>query len=108
MVAEALPASPVTLEQRLEAVAREQGFAAFGIARADAAPETAARLNAWLADGCHGEMLWMESRAEQRGSPEGLWPAVRSVIALGMSYAPAHDPLALAAYPDRGRISVYA
>jgi epoxyqueuosine reductase len=108
MVAEALPASPVALEQRLEAVAREQGFAAFGIARADAAPETAARLNAWLADGCHGEMLWMESRAEQRGSPQGLWPAVRSVIALGMSYAPAHDPLALAAFPDRGRISVYA
>jgi epoxyqueuosine reductase len=50
----------------------------------------------------------MESRAEQRGSPQGLWPAVRSVIALGMSYAPAHDPLALAAFPDRGRISVYA
>ena len=32
MVAEALP-HPETLEQRLEAVARAQGFAAFGIAR---------------------------------------------------------------------------
>ena len=32
----------------------------------------------------------------------------RSVIALGMSYAPATDPLALAATPDRARISVYA
>jgi len=96
------------LEQRLEAVAREQGFAAFGIARADAAPETAARLNAWLAEGCHGGMIWMESRAAERGSPQGLWPEVRSVIALGMSYAPAADPLALAGEPDRGRISVYA
>lgn len=104
MVAEALP----PLEQRLESVAREHGFAAFGIARADAAPQTAARLNAWLADGCHGEMIWMESRAEQRGSPQGLWPQVRSVIALGMSYAPAADPLALAEHPDRARISVYA
>jgi len=104
MVAEALP----SLEDRLEAVARTHGFAAFGIAHADAAPQTAARLNQWLAEGRHGDMIWMESRAEQRGSPKGLWPEVQSVIALGMSYAPALDPLALAEHPDRGRISVYA
>jgi epoxyqueuosine reductase len=108
MVAEALPSPNDALEQRLESVAREHGFAAFGIARADAAPLTAARLNAWLAEGCHGEMIWMESRAAERGSPQGLWPEVRSVIALGMSYAPAVDPLALADHPERGRISVYA
>ncbi len=108
MIAEALPSSPDSLEQRLEAVARAHGFAAFGIAAADAAPESAARLDEWLAEGRHGDMIWMESRAAERGSPQGLWPAVRSVIALGMSYAPAADPLALAAHPDRGRISVYA
>jgi len=33
---------------------------------------------------------------------------VRSVIMLGMSYAPGRDPLALADAHDRGRISVYA
>ncbi|WP_439567083.1 tRNA epoxyqueuosine(34) reductase QueG [Sphingopyxis sp.] len=104
MVAEALP----TLEDRLAGVARAQGFVAFGIADAGAAPQTAARLHQWLADGRHGDMIWMESRAAQRGSPRGLWPEVKSVIALGMSYAPAHDPLALAEHPDRGRISVYA
>jgi len=53
-------------------------------------------------------MLWMEDRAEQRASPQGLWPDVRSVIMLGMSYAPGRDPLALAEAGDRGRISVYA
>jgi epoxyqueuosine reductase len=37
-----------------------------------------------------------------------LWPEARSVIALGMSYAPATDPLALAEDPARARISVYA
>jgi len=104
MVAEALP----SLEQRLADVARDHGFVAFGIAHADAAPETAARLNAWLAEGRHGDMIWMESRASQRGSPRGLWPEVKSVVALGMSYAPQIDPLALASVPDRGRISVYA
>jgi epoxyqueuosine reductase len=84
------------------------GFAACGIARADAAPQTVARLRDWLAEGCHGEMIWMEAREGERASPIGLWPEVRSVIMLGMSYAPGHDPLALADAPDRGRISVYA
>ncbi len=50
----------------------------------------------------------MEERAEQRASPNGLWPAAKSVIALAMSYAPAVDPLALAQHGELGRISVYA
>lgn len=108
MVAEPLPNETPSVENRLEAVARAHGFVAFGIADAGAAPQTAKRLEQWLAEGRHGDMIWMENRAAQRGSPQGLWPEVRSVIALGMSYAPAHDPLALADHPDRGRISVYA
>ena len=96
------------LRSALAAKATELGFAACGIARADAAPQTAERLQAWLASGAHGGMIWMEETAARRGSPASLWPEVRSVISLGMSYAPAADPLALAARPDRGRISVYA
>ncbi|TPG40351.1 tRNA epoxyqueuosine(34) reductase QueG [Sphingomonas koreensis] len=96
------------LAERLKAKAAELGFAAAGIARADAAPRAAERLRQWLAEGAHGDMIWMEARADQRVSPAGLWPEARSVIALGMSYAPAGDPLALAAHGDRGRISVYA
>ncbi|HTH28008.1 MAG TPA: tRNA epoxyqueuosine(34) reductase QueG, partial [Sphingobium sp.] len=56
----------------------------------------------------HGDMAWMEGRADQRGDPATLWPDVRSVIMLGMAYTPGHDPLALAGEPLRGRISVYA
>ncbi len=93
-------------ELRREAEA--QGFVAFGIAPADAAPQSAARLRQWLDEGLHGEMIWMEERAHQRGSPKGLWPEVRSLVMLGMSYAPVESPLALADVGDRGRISVYA
>ena len=92
----------------LAARARAHGFAACGVADADACPETRARLMAWLADGMHGTMLWMASRADERASPAGLWPQVRSVVMLGMSYAPAGDPLALAVHAGRGRVSVYA
>ena len=96
------------LERALKDEARALGFAACGITRADAAPEAAARLQAWLNEGGHGDMLWMEERAHQRGSPAALWPEVRSVIMLGMSYAPAVDPLALAEESGVGRISAYA
>ncbi|HTU10865.1 MAG TPA: tRNA epoxyqueuosine(34) reductase QueG [Allosphingosinicella sp.] len=89
-------------------MAREAGFSAFGVARADAAPKTAERLRQWLAEGAHGDMIWMEETESRRGSPAGLWPEVKSVISLGMSYAPRIDPLALAARTERGRISVYA
>ena len=103
-----MPTQTETLEQRLKAEAARLGFAACAIARADAAPQAGRRLREWLDAGRHGEMLWMEERAEQRASPQGLWPDVRSVIMLGMSYAPGRDPLALADVGDRGRISVYA
>jgi epoxyqueuosine reductase len=97
-----------TLDRLLKDKAAELGFAAAGIARADAAPKTAARLHEWLASGAHGDMIWMEERAHHRESPAALWPDVKSVIALAMSYAPGRDPLALADAGNRGRISVYA
>ncbi len=93
-----------TLKERAAA----EGFGAVGIAPGALAPAAGERLRAWLAEGRHGEMLWMESRADERASPDALWPEVRSVIMLGMSYAPANDPMALVEHPDRARISVYA
>ncbi|HEY0414363.1 MAG TPA: tRNA epoxyqueuosine(34) reductase QueG [Allosphingosinicella sp.] len=96
------------LLEMLEEKARALGFCAFGVARADAAPRSGERLREWLASGAHGDMIWMADTAERRASPAGLWPEVRSVISLGMSYAPTGDPLALAGRQELGRISVYA
>ncbi len=97
-----------SISRDLEAEARRLGFVAFGVAPADAAPQTAERLHAWLADGCHGDMLWMETRADQRASPAALWPEVRSIIALGLPYTPALDPSRNLPHPDLATISVYA
>ncbi len=96
------------LKTALAEQARALGFAAVGFAPAADDPERARRLREWLAAGHHGEMEWMEARADVRQGPSSLWPEARSVIALGMSYAPGHDPLALADDPEHARISVYA
>ena len=53
-------------------------------------------------------MGWMESARIIACRRSALWPDARSAIALGMSYAPARDPLALAGHPELGRISAYA
>ena len=84
------------------------GFDAVGFAPATLGIEAKARLAAFLAAGHHGEMGWMEARAEQRADPRSLWPEAASVIALGLSYAPEGDALATLGRPDRGNISVYA
>lgn len=96
------------LQARLRAEAARLGFAAIGFAAAEDDPVRARRLEQWLGEGMHGSMEWMADRAQVRRGPQSMWPEARSVIALGMSYAPAHDPLALAGVGDRARISVYA
>lgn len=102
------PASTGDFRRDLVQEARRLGFVACGFAGAGHDPLRAERFEQWLGEGRHGSMEWMEARKLQRASPQGLWPEAKSVIALGMSYAPDVDPLALEAHPDKARISVYA
>ncbi|MBA2635247.1 MAG: tRNA epoxyqueuosine(34) reductase QueG [Sphingomonas sp.] len=97
-----------SLEQQIREQAARLGFVACGFARADATPEAGPNLMQWIEDGRHGTMEWIEARAHHRVAPNALWPQARSAIALGMSYAPDSDPLALAADGSAARISVYA
>ena len=97
-----------SLEEAIRAEAGRLGFVACGFTRADAADAAGLELRKWLEAGHHGTMGWIEARAHHRVSPRALWPQARSAIALGMSYAPASDPLALGERPELGRISVYA
>jgi len=97
-----------SLEEAIRSEAERLGFAACGFTRADAADAAGLEIRRWIEAGHHGTMGWMETRAHHRVSPLALWPDAKSAIALGMSYAPASDPLALAAHPELGRISAYA
>jgi epoxyqueuosine reductase len=101
-------AASESIRETIRDEARRLGFDAVGFATAELAAETGARLQAWLADGTHGDMGWMATTAERRRHPQALWPEAKSAIVLGMNYAPADDPLALLPHPTRGNISVYA
>lgn len=96
------------MQDAIRAEALRLGFDAVGFAPAALPPAVGERLRAFLAAGYHGSMGWLADRADQRASPSALWPQARSAIVVAMSYAPAEDPLATLAQPDRGTISVYA
>ena len=53
-------------------------------------------------------MAWLGETRARRGDPRVLWPAVRSIILLGMNYGPDGDPLAVLAEKSAAAISVYA
>jgi epoxyqueuosine reductase len=102
------PRGEINLKAALIAEAKKHGFDSVGVTRPDAAPLAKERLQQFLAEGAHGDMIWMESTAERRGDPHVLWPEVRSVIMLGLNYGPDHDPLDILRRRERGAISVYA
>jgi epoxyqueuosine reductase len=100
--------SETDIREAIRARARAEGFDAAGFARAVAPEGAGDGLKNYLARGHHGDMGWMEATSQRRADPQILWPEAKSIIALGVSYAPAYDPLESLARSERGVISVYA
>ena len=65
-----------------------------GFAPAALGPEARSRLKELVEAGQHGDMGWLAERMDERSHPQSLWPEARSVICLGLSYAPEGDALA--------------
>lgn len=71
--------------QALRYAAEQLGFSAVGVAPADA--DQGDRLANWLADGCHGDMEWMQRHLPARLNPQMVLPGVRSVVILTYEHA---------------------
>ena len=84
------------------------GFDSFGVVNAFARPDLEGRLNRVLNNNWHADMEWMQTTRQRRARPDVLWPDVKSIIFLGMNYAPRTDPLADLCETDKANISVYA
>jgi epoxyqueuosine reductase len=100
----------MSLADRLKAQAQQLGFGLVGIAPA-ITPPGYARFTDWLAAGFAGEMNYLSKHAAAREHPDALLPEVRSVVMVGMNYAP--EPIASSTPPSppgkfTGRIARYA
>jgi epoxyqueuosine reductase len=71
----------------IQAWARELGFSQIGIAGVDLSSAEAGLL-AWLSNGFHGEMAYMQTHGLKRARPAELVPGTVSVITARMDYLP--------------------
>jgi epoxyqueuosine reductase len=93
------------IREAIRAEALALGFDAVGFAEASLAATARADLAEFLARGYHGDMDWLADTAARRGDPQTLWPEARTVVVLGLNYAPDGADETEA---DCGVVSVYA
>ena len=96
----------MNLSQDVKRHARELGFDLVAIATVEHSPEWH-RYRAWIDAGMAGEMDYLARHAPLKQDPRELSPQARSIILVGLNYAPKID-IALLEDPSRARIALYA
>lgn len=76
------------LSEKIKTRAKDIGFYACGISKADYLKEDAGRLSKWLNEGRHAEMKYMENHFEKRSDPRKLLEDAKSVISVLYNYYP--------------------
>jgi epoxyqueuosine reductase len=89
--------------QFVKSLAANAGFDFCGIAAARSLDEDARKLENWLQQGKHGQMLYMEKHFDLRVNPYKLLPGAKSVICFLINYFPGTDQ-----EKDIPKISKYA
>ncbi len=99
---------------RIREWAREYGFSQIGVAGVDLSSAEPG-LAAWLSNGFHGEMAYMQAHGLRRARPADLLPGTVSVITARMDYLPGVTPegwqaveFARLRRPAEGIVSLYA
>ncbi len=100
----------------LEGWSRDLGFSSVGVvslSQSWSVSEAVSRMRAWLAQGLHGEMSYLEQHMPLRAQHDALLPGARSAVMVTMDYlSDAEDWQAKEAAaledPNRAVVSVYA
>jgi epoxyqueuosine reductase len=99
----------MNLRESIRSYALSLGFDSVGFANPEGfSLRHSDGLESFLHEGHHGDMGWMQARAELRKHPSQLWPEVKSILALGHNYAPTENPLEALDRKNEGVISCYA
>ncbi len=88
----------------IKAEAKNLGFLACGISKAEFLEDEAHYLEQWLSKGYQGSMQWMERNFDKRLDPTKLVPGSKSVISVLMNYFPKEQQRE----PDAPRLAKYA
>jgi epoxyqueuosine reductase len=72
--------------ESIKSKAKDLGFLSCGISKADFLEEEAPRLEQWLNQNHHGEMVYMANHFDKRLDPRVLVPGAKSVVSLLLNY----------------------
>jgi epoxyqueuosine reductase len=99
---------PSSLKDAILTQAHELGFELVGVTGPEAPPHFKV-FKAWLAEGRHGEMAYLESgrSRERRADPRRILPECRSILVLGMRYS-IPQPCTTEDEAGQGRVASYA
>ncbi len=98
----------MSIRESIKVQALSLGFDAVGFTAPILRAEVQAGLQEFIESGRHGDMRWMEEKADRRADPKTLWPEVQSIISVAHNYGPDFDPMEKLKAKDRGVISAYA
>jgi epoxyqueuosine reductase len=77
---------PHELKLNVAYIAKQLGFADCRVAAINGPAPHAAEFQAWLKEGAHGEMAWLERNATRRMDPREVLPEVKSVVVVALNY----------------------
>ena len=95
-------------KEKIQKKSEEFGFDIIKITEPEIHKKDHRYIKDFLNNNFHGDMDWLEKNLERRLSPKKIWQDVKSIIVLGVNYAPDHDPMHNLKVKDVGNISVYA
>ncbi|WP_299734306.1 tRNA epoxyqueuosine(34) reductase QueG [uncultured Endozoicomonas sp.] len=97
------------LTEKIRIWARELGFQAMGVSKAEVPERDVEHLKQWLAKGFHGDMGYMAQHLALRANPAELHPGALRVLSFRMDYLPAEtETVKLLGEPEKAYVSRYA
>lgn len=98
-----------TAEERIRFLALDTGFSLCGIAGLDPHPRSNDVFAAWIEDGRHGDMAWLERHRALREDIDHVLPGARSAICVALNYYQSveREQRTMDARDGRGRFSIY-
>ncbi len=98
--------TPQEMKSLLDETLEELGFSHFGITALDK-PLSFEFYQAWLQEGLHGDMTYLEEHAPIKEEPRRKWPRVQSALVFAIPYFP-HPEKKIDFPLKQARISLYA
>ena len=84
------------------------GFSVVGFTKPIIEDNTIQNYDKFLKKKFHGDMNWLEYHRDVKKNPLKIWNEVKTVISIGLNYAPGFNPLRYNKEKKLGNISVYA